>query len=136
MLLIEKNKRFADAMDEFFEGNRSQERVHYPAAEIRNTEDGAVVSLDLPGVEREGIEISLEKGKYLVCQGERKQSELQEGEKQVLQEAVYGKMKRVFELPFRIDDSKTQASYKNGVLRIRVYKSEEEKPRRIEVTGE
>ncbi len=138
MMLTKQNNGYAtlnDLLDDFL-GYGQDESHHYPAVNLRYSDEEAVVSVDLPGVERESIQISVEKGKYLKLTAERKSEEPREGERDLVRESVTGSFRRIVELPFRIDHDKTEAHHANGVLTVRLARSEEEKPRQIDIRGE
>ncbi len=140
MLLVEKKhngqETLENVIDRFFGDATNGNRVYIPAAEIRMTENGATVSLDLPGVERDSIDVTVEKGQILRVKAERKSVEIPEGEKQVLNERASGNLMRTFQIPFRVDADKTRAEFLNGVLELKLFRSEEDKPHRIQIAGE
>jgi HSP20 family protein len=90
------------------------------------------VELDVPGVTREGIEITLDKG-VLSIVAERKQVESGESRKGWHEERVYGKVTRQFALPEAIDPESVTAELIDGVLRVTVAKSPAAQPKRIEI---
>jgi HSP20 family protein len=100
-----------------------------PAVDIfENAEEYRVVA-DLPGVLQEDIDIDLERGELIVF---AKRQVAREGEVLALGRAE-GDFRRVFRIPEDLDRSKVQASFDDGVLQIRLPKSERVKPRRIAV---
>ncbi|HKQ18524.1 MAG TPA: Hsp20/alpha crystallin family protein [Candidatus Eisenbacteria bacterium] len=103
-----------------------------PTTDIVETDDRFVVELDLPGMKREEIKISVQNGS-LTVKGERKQSSEQSKNKYSRYERSYGSFTRTFQLPNTIDGSRIEASYQDGVLRLVLPKSEAARPREIEV---
>ena len=94
--------------------------------------DDAIVAVELPGVEPADIHVSVE-GDTLKVWGERKALEPREGEHYHRRERPYGKFERSIEVPFRIDPKSVEAGCENGVLKIRLPRAPEYRPRSIEV---
>jgi HSP20 family protein len=86
--------------------------------------DHYVLSLDLPGVAKEGLELSIQ-AEQLFLKATREDSQDENGQKQVLQ--------RELGLPADVDSAKAKAEMKNGVLSLRLPKKEEAKARTIPV---
>lgn len=101
-----------------------------PPANISATENEYLVEVDMPGVDKEGLEITVE-GNELTIIG-RRHSDLPESEPCYC-ESPQADYRRVFELGPDVDTSKISAEMKQGVLKLRVPKSEKAKPKHIEV---
>ena len=106
----------------------------YPALDVQETEDAFELRLDVPGVEREKIDITLDDG-VLRIEGSR---ELDRAEK--TNDGLYrryertaGSFKRTVRMPVKAVSDDISATVKNGVLVITIKKQEEIKPKRIEV---
>ncbi|MDQ6621972.1 MAG: Hsp20/alpha crystallin family protein [Verrucomicrobiota bacterium] len=102
-----------------------------PALDIYQTNDDIVALVELPGMRKDDIEISLHDG-MLTISGERK-SETPEGEEAAHSERFVGKFRRSISLPTRVDASKVNATYKDGILTVTLPKAEEAKPKQIQV---
>ena len=104
-----------------------------PRVDLTESEDAYTVEVDVPGVNRDDININFH-DQTLTISGERK-SERKESEKgeYVRIERQYGSFYRSFTLPRTVDSNNIEASYDNGVLVITVPKAEESKPRKIDV---
>lgn len=94
--------------------------------------DDLVVRAELPGFQKEDIDLNLE-GDELTLKATRKQDELPEGAKGYLCELCHGEHSRTVTLPFPVDSEKISACFENGLLEIRLPKTEEAKPKHIEV---
>jgi HSP20 family protein len=94
-------------------------------------EDSAIVTAELPGVNLDNIDISVEND-VLTLRGERQRDE-QEGATYHRRERRYGSFVRTFRVPFRVDAEQVEATFKNGVLNIVLPRAEEDKPKRISV---
>jgi len=103
-----------------------------PPVNITETKDGYVLEAEMPGVNKEGLEISLE-GNELTLVGRR--HEERSGLELVYRESSNRDFRRVFSLDPTIDTSKIEAKMDNGVLRLHLPKAEQLKPRKIAVTG-
>lgn len=99
-----------------------------PAADIYETESGFLLALDLPGIDREALEIDAEDNR-LIVKGTRMITE----SKQHRTERPRGKFLRTFSVPGSVDQSKIGAEYKDGVLQIRLPKRTEQKPKKIDI---
>lgn len=104
-----------------------------PTLDVYDENDSFLVKVELPGMKKEDIDISLREG-VLTVSGERKQEhEAKEGES-FRSERYFGRFQRSVTLPAMVDASKVTATYKDGVLTIDLPKAEEAKPKRIEVS--
>jgi HSP20 family protein len=103
-------------------------------AEVIETANEMTFRLDAPGLNREDIDLTVENN-VLTVSGERKWEHEEgkpEGEYHIF-ERRYGRFERSFALPRRVDASRIDAHYENGVLTVTMPKLEAAKPRRIEV---
>ncbi|MDD5555843.1 MAG: Hsp20/alpha crystallin family protein [bacterium] len=106
--------------------------VWSPALDIYEDKESIVVKADLPGMKEEDVDISIQ-GNTLTLRGERKQ-ESEVKEKDFYRcERYYGSFQRCLELPFPVDQGKVKASYKGGVLEVRLPKAEEAKEKKIRI---
>jgi HSP20 family protein len=103
-----------------------------PALDIYEDKDKYVMKAELPGMRNEDIDVSLD-GNTLTISGERKQEEEKKEGDTYRSERFFGRFQRSVTLPARVDASKIQAAYKDGVLTVTAPKSEEAKPKQIEV---
>ncbi len=103
-----------------------------PSVDIAESDDRFVVKAEVPGVDKDDIEISLVDGN-LVIQGEKKQESEEEGRNFYRVERSYGSFKRVFALPARVDMDQVKASYEDGVLSVVIPKSGEAKSKKIRI---
>jgi HSP20 family protein len=101
-----------------------------PAVNVYQDKDRFTVVVELPGLKKEEIEISLHDDTLTIA-GERKREE--SSEQEFLTERLYGKFQRSLTLPTAVDAEKVKASYKDGLLQVDLPKAEEAKPKQIEV---
>jgi HSP20 family protein len=109
------------------------ESYFVPATDIYEAADELTLKAELPGVKPDGLEVTVEEN-VLVIRG-RPQATEAPGEV-LLQEFTSGEFYRAFQLPADYDMSKIEATLKEGVLTLKLAKSERMKPRRIEVKEE
>jgi HSP20 family protein len=103
-----------------------------PACDIYETDKEVVLKLEVPGIEREDIKVSLENN-TLMIHGERKFEEEVKKENFHRVERNYGEFQRSFALPAFIDPAKILAEFKDGLLTVVLPKRDEAKPQAIEV---
>ncbi len=102
------------------------------ALDVVEEKEQYVLKADLPGIKKEDIKVSVENG-ILTIEGERK-SEIEQKDKQVHRlERSYGCFTRSLNLGAYVDTAKIMANYKDGVLELVVPKSEETKPKSIDI---
>jgi HSP20 family protein len=101
-----------------------------PALDVWETDTDVVYSFDLPGVPEERIAIEVADG-TLTVSAEREKKEEVADDRYYRVERRFGSYGRAVGLPQGVDESKISASYRDGVLEVRVPKPEEQKPRKI-----
>ncbi len=103
-----------------------------PAVDIFEKGEDLVIRAELPGVDRNDIDVRVENG-VLILRGERKHSEEIEDKNAYRMERVYGSFARSFSLPTTVDASKISANLKDGVLEVVLPKAEEAKPKKVTI---
>jgi len=119
-----------DELDRLFEAPLT---VWAPALDVHEDKDSFNVRVEVPGMKREDIEVSLHDG-ALVISGERKTEAINEDTEVHRQERHYGKFSRTLTLPTAVAGDKVKAQYKDGILTITLPKAEEAKPKAITVS--
>ncbi len=117
--------------DGLFDGRGRGAESWVPALDVWETEDELVYAFDLPGLEENEISIEVADDTLTVT-GERQKKTEERGDRYLRFERRFGSFSRAVGLPAGVDESKIAASYKGGVLEVRVPKPEEAKPRRIQ----
>ena len=102
-----------------------------PALDLYQNNDNIVAVVELPGMRKEDIEISLQDG-TLTISGERKDERGQENGATRTERST-GKFRRSISLPTQVDASKVTATYRDGILTVTLPKAEEAKPKQIQV---
>ena len=103
-----------------------------PALDLYDSGDHLVAVVELPGMRKEDIDISLHDG-ALTISGERRR-ESNNGEAAQRTERYVGAFRRSITLPTRVDAGKVNATYENGILKVTLPKAEEAKPKQIQVS--
>jgi HSP20 family protein len=136
---FEKMRRNTDRFwGSFFERGvqRTDEDAEWlPSLDVAETKDEIVVKGEIPGMDAKDIDISLSDG-LLTIKGEKKQEREEKEEDYHLVERSYGTFTRSIRLPKEVRREKISASYKNGVLKVRLPKSEEAKQKEIKIKVE
>jgi len=120
------NENSAQAREE----TRSNEHFIRPAVNIIETEEGLVLTADVPGAAKESLDVNVEKGILTInapvehkIQGTQTYREFE----------LTGSYYRQFTIPESLDHEKAKAEYVNGILTLRVPKAQAAKPKRIDV---
>ncbi len=105
-----------------------------PAVDIYEDEHNLVLKLEVPGVNEDDLNVSLENN-LLTVSGERKFEKEEKEENFHRIERRYGSFARTFRLPSTVDAEKVEASYDKGLLKITIGKRAEAKPKQIKVSN-
>lgn len=103
-----------------------------PDFDISETDNEVIVKADLPGVDPKDVEISLT-GNTMTVRGEKREEKEEKGDNVYRMERRYGGFCRAFTLPVDIQEDKVEASYKNGVLTVKLPKTEASKRKTIRI---
>ncbi len=103
-----------------------------PTVDIAEKDDRYLMNIDLPGVSREDVKITL-KDNVLTISGEKKNESEEKDSSYYRSERQYGRFERSFTLPSTVNGERIEAGFTNGVLSVRIPKREETKPKEIQV---
>lgn len=105
-----------------------------PRSDVVETEDAVEISVELPGMDQKDVEVSLA-GDTLTIKGEKKIERQDEKRGYYLSERSYGSVYRSIPLPPGVDPDKAEATFRNGVLTVRLPQTEEakQKVKRVDV---
>lgn len=103
-----------------------------PAVDITEDEKEYVVTAELPEIKKEEVKVTVENG-ILTISGERKFEKEEKGKRYHRIERSYGSFQRSFDLPDDADPEKVDAKFSEGTLKVHVAKSEQSKPKQIEI---
>ena len=136
--------RMRDDMDRLFEEvfGRSKSgkdlldsRGWAPLVDMLNQPEEIVVRAQVPGMEKENINVAVSNG-TLTISGERKAEEEVKEEDYYYSEHLFGKFNRTIELPTAVNSEKIRANLKNGILEVHLPKAEEVKPKAVPINIE
>jgi len=122
---------FLNPLNSDFFGNsfidfRPLKQDRFPKVDIAETKDNFLITADLPGIDEKNVNITLDDG-IITIKGEKKtDTEDKQGEF-YSRERSYGAFQRSFEVPETIDENKIDASFYNGVLKVKIPKTPEAK---------
>ncbi len=111
------------------------ERLWAPVVDVKETKTDVVVKAELPEVSAKDVDITVH-GDVLTIKGERRVEEETKKEGYYYSERSYGSFMRTLTLPKEVDETKTKASYRDGVLTVVMPKKEKEKAKQIKVDVE
>jgi HSP20 family protein len=134
--------RFPDAVPEMIRLQRKMNRLFsnaeqrtpqdYPAVNIWENMQSAVITAELPGIDAEKVDIEVT-GDILTLSGASQIEAPKEGETYLRQERDHGSFKRKIQLSFPIDSKKVEANYDKGILSITLPSLEESLPKKIKI---
>lgn len=130
--LLSLKKEFPERFGDFLEEEGREQRNWIPEVDVYETDDEIKLKAELPGVNKEDIEVNVENN-VLTIRGEKKVEEEESGENYHRIERQFGRFKRGIRLPDGTDREKIKAEYTDGVLKISVPKTEEGKKKEIPV---
>lgn len=114
------------------EVNRAFDTAFAPALDVVEEKENFLVKMDLPGLTKADVTVTLHDN-FLTVKGERKHEVEKKDTNFYHRERVYGTFARTIELPTRVDSGKVLATFRDGVLHVTLPKSEEAKPKEIQV---
>ena len=106
--------------------------VFSPTCSMRETDKEYIVNFDLPGVDKNDVDVELV-GQRLTVSGERKESNEEKSATKYFSESYQGSFIRSFDLPSEVSEDKIDAKFKNGVLNIKIPKSGKTKETHIKI---
>jgi HSP20 family protein len=134
--LIDLQREINRMFDRFFRGFEEEEEraisTWRPVVDISETDDEYIVRAEIPGVSKDDIKVTI-RDNMLTISGEKKQEKETKNENFHRVERVYGSFTRTFTLPGAVKVDKVEATFKDGVLTIKLPKVEEAKSKEIEV---
>lgn len=119
----------------FFDGLLDEwedEKTWLPDLDISETEKEIIVRAEVPGIEKDDIDITLTDG-LLTIKGEKKHEDEEKNENYHRVERRYGSFARTLRLPSEVEYDQIDANYKDGVLKLVIAKPEKAEPKKIEI---
>ena len=103
-----------------------------PALDLHQDKDSLFVHVELPGMKKEDVTLSLHEG-VLTLSGERRHEKAHDEKTTLRNERFFGRFERSVTLPTPVDAARVSAAYENGILTVTLPKAEAAKPRQIEI---
>ena len=129
----EMNRVFDSVFGQYFgPAGRIRSGYVYPSVNVRETDEAYLVACEVPGQEMDDLEVYVT-GDQLTLSGSRQGTIPEEGVTLHRRERDTGRFSRAITLPGPVDSAKTQATLADGVLTVRLAKTEETRPRRVQV---
>jgi len=128
----EVNRLFTGNVAQGFEGEGIARGSWSPSVDIYENKDQIVVEAELPGMNRDDFDLSIENN-IITLRGERRFEKDEETDNYHRVERAYGSFTRSFTMPNTVSAEGATADYRNGVLRVTLPKREDTRARRIEV---
>ena len=129
MMMIPRRKNEFDLFDDFFRGDDffSRREQSLMKTDIKEKGDNYIIEMDLPGYEKENINLELKEGYLTVSAKIEKDNNSDENERYVHKERFYGECSRNFFVGEDVTEEDIHAEFKNGILKIRIPKMEAKK---------
>ena len=125
--------RFSDWIDEFFDEAFNMTSGSFtPGMNVYETDDAFELTLELPGMRKDDIDISIENN-VLNISGERTTTREEDGRIYHRVESRFGTFSRNLPLPNNVNEDKIEANYENGVLTVNIPKTEQRTAKKIDV---
>ena len=134
-------ERLDSLLEDFFSSEltpfRRMEGEFMPRMEVKENDREMLVSMELPGMDEKDIELTLS-GNSLTIKGEKKEEKEEKGESFYSCERVYGTFQRSIPLPQEVDMKKVDATFRKGVLHVKLPKTAtaKESVKKIAIHGE
>ncbi|MBU2644604.1 Hsp20/alpha crystallin family protein [bacterium] len=104
-----------------------------PRVDVIENEKEYIIKAEIPDVKKEDVKVTVESGN-LTIKGERKQEKEEKNKKFHRVERHFGSFTRSFKLPDNVDDTKIDATFKDGMLNLKIPKAEKSKPKEVEIS--
>lgn len=130
--LARREDDVGSVFDDFFTRTDSGTGLIVPPLDVAETDNEITVKMDIPGVKKEEIDITVHEG-VLAVKGERKFEKEENNKRFHRIERGYGQFTRTLALPDTVDGESIKGDYREGVLTITMRKREETKPKQIKV---
>jgi HSP20 family protein len=131
--LARRDDLFEDFFREFFDTPETAVGPLEPAAEVAESDGDVIVKLEVPGVQKDQLHVSVTEDEVTVRGETRKETE-EKKKNYYRQEIRYGAFQRTMPLPADVDPAKASAELKEGILKLTLPKAAQAKARRVDVS--
>ena len=121
LLILQRDmdRLFGSAVRSFIGSDGDGELVLAPPIDVRDIDGGIEIDAELPGVDGQNIEVSVDDDDVIIAGETRRESQDEKGGYRIAERQV-GRFRRVIRLPFEPDPEKIDAQFKNGVLSVKI----------------
>ena len=130
--LRRRDDMFEDMFRDFFRRGAEEGGIAEPAVEMTESDGEMTVKMEVPGVEKDQIQLTVADD-HLMVRGESRKEKEEKKKNYYRQEIRYGAFQRTVPLPVEVDATKAKAELKNGVLKVTLPKSAQPKAREVKV---
>ena len=130
--MVDIRQRMDQLMQRSLSGGDGEQPAFGMEMDVSESEEAYEIEASVPGIKPEDIDVSLE-GNVLTIRGKMKAEEEEKGKTYHVRERRVGAFARSITLPTTVDADKIEARYEDGVLKLRLPKAEEARPKRIEI---
>jgi len=133
-MLRERRNLVDDFFETFLDSFNTMSNVNWsPSVDLEETKNDYIIHAELPGMNKKDIDISVEND-VLTISGEKKERVQTKDSNCLISEIMSGHFSRSFRLPAQIDYEKIEAKWDNGILVVKIPKSEVAKPKKIQIS--
>jgi len=125
-------RQLDDIFNEAMDTRSDSGRMLVPQCDLEESADHYLLSLDMPGLEKDNIDIEVQ-GNNLIVKGERRQENASGEGRSRFVERRYGRFERSIRLPENVKTDGIEAEYTNGVLKVAILKSAESSRHKIKI---
>lgn len=122
--MLRMSNEIADSLEREFKSSFSKPAVFSPRADIIEKEGTVTIHLELPGLKKEDIKLSVVENTITV-EGEKRLT-TDENTRYFISERIAGSFKRSFKMPFEVDRNSIEAAFKDGILSVSLKRVEKE----------
>ena len=131
----EMNRLFDDFFGRPLTRPEWTEAAWCPCVDVSENKDNVIINTEIPGMSKDDVKVSVQDN-ILTLSGEKRQEKEEKDANYHRMERSYGSFSRSFTLPTSVQPNKVKATYKDGILRITLPKTEEVKPKEIPISVE
>jgi HSP20 family protein len=129
--VFDEVRNVRDLMERFFTENPvTTRRADFPFINLYEHDDAVLITALMPGVSNDSLNLQLVDNS-LIIEGEKKSD--REEKPYIRRERRFGRFQKSVRLPYRVDPANIEAKLKDGILAVRLNKSEDAKPKRIQI---
>lgn len=132
LVSFDRLRSFEDLFRDFRQGGLLNHEAPAIRVDVEETDQAYAISAEIPGVRKEDIKVEID-GNHVAISAERKRESEEKQGNSLRSERYWGRQYRSFALQSPVDDSKAEAKYENGVLKLTLPKKADTSTRRIAV---